>query len=229
LAALSLTILPTLACYQATAWVARHFSLESLGAIPLLTGLPRWCLSSFNALFLANFLFRGLLPFLFPLCIMCAVLLKRRPPLPPEFYLLIAVALSCCVQPLLAGPVVCGRDILRLNALAFLPILGALGLLLREAKLPPLSSPALLLCGSFIALGSLHHRLAYNGPAAREEGSVAVAGSVITSAATQFICLYCLLAFLVGALFWLAVPRCAPPEAKLTSRKRAPQLGETRS
>ena len=222
LVALSLIILPALACYEVTAWVARGFAAESLGAIPLLTGLLRWCRSDFNAPFLANFLFRGLLPFLFPLSIMCAVLLKRRPALPPEFYFLIAVALSCCVQPLLSGPVVCGHAILRLNALACLPVLAALGLLLREAKLPPLSSPALLLCGSFIALGSLHHRLIYNGPAVREDPSVAVAGSTISPAGTLFICLYCVMAFLTGVLFWLASPRSAPRLTELPSPDRTP-------
>jgi len=191
-------------CYLATASVAKGFSQESIGAFALLTGLPRWVLSGFNAGLLANFLFRGIFPFLFPLCIGCAVLSRTRPPLPIEFYLLIAMVLACCLQPLLGGPITTGPDVLRLNLLAYAPLLAALGLLLREAKLPGYSESLMVVCGSLIAIGSLHPRFTYNGSASKGETGMSLMGTHESSPAVQFICLYCLSAFLLGVLIYLS-------------------------
>jgi len=191
-------------CYLVTGAVAREFSsAKSEGVYFMLTGLPRWALSEFNAGFLANFVFLGIFPFLFPLSIGCAVFLRTRPPLPKEFYLLIAMVLACCLQPFLAGPSFMGHGILRLNLLAYVPLLAALGLLLREARLPAHSESLMLVCGILIAVGSLHPRFTYNGGTKPPVGPI-ILGTVEPLISMWFVCLYCLSALLVGVAIYLS-------------------------
>jgi hypothetical protein len=82
--------------------------------------------------------------------------------------MLIAMVLACCLQPLLGGPnpVATGTGalgIVRLNLLGYVPLLAALGLVLREARLPARSEALMIICGILIAVSSLHPRLTYNG------------------------------------------------------------------
>jgi hypothetical protein len=193
-----------LACYLFLYSVAKGFSSpKSHGLFFMLTELPRWVLTEFNAPSLANFLFRGIFPFLFPLSIGGAVFLRRRPPLPKEFYLLIAMVLMCCLQPLLGGPSFMGPGILRLSLLGYVPLLAALGLLLREARLPAYSESLMMLCGILIAVSSLHPRLTYNG-GTKASGGTVIMGTAEPSVSMVFICLYCLSALVLGVAIFLS-------------------------
>ena len=85
------------------------------------------------------------------------------------------------------------RLALRLNELALVAVLIALSLLSRANKRTPLPSLAMLLCG----IASLHHRLIFSGPAAREKDLVPLAGTQEFLAGIRFVCSHCLAAFLI--------------------------------
>jgi hypothetical protein len=213
---LFLITLVMLTCYFVTASVAARFSGPSLGVYFMLTGLARWMRSDFNAVTLANFLFKSVFPFLFPLAIGGALLCRTRPRLPREFYLLLAVVIAVCSQPLLGGPnpAITGVNVLgitRLNLLAYVPLLAALGLVFREARLPAQSGSLMMVCGILVAVSSLHPRYIYNG-VAKGGGGAMIMGTAESTASMVFVCIYGASALLLAVAMYLSAARSPSPK-----------------
>jgi hypothetical protein len=213
---LFLVTLVTLTCYFVTASVAARFSGPSLGVYFMLTGLLRWFMHEFNAVRLANFLFKSIFPFLFPMAIGGALLYRARPRLPREFYLLLAVVIAVCSQPLLGGPnpTITGVNVLgvtRLNLLAYVPLLAALGLMFREARLPAQPGSLMMVCGVLVAVSSLHPRYTYNG-VAKVGGGTQIMGLAESTASMVFVCIYGASALLLAVAMYLSAARSASPK-----------------
>jgi hypothetical protein len=106
---------------------------------------------------MVEFLSRGIISYVFPLLLLIAVEshLKGRDR-PWEFFICIAITLSLLCQPFVAGPTLVGKNMTRLSALGFVPLLIAFALRLKDLRFDFQASHYFLLTG-LIMLGSFHH------------------------------------------------------------------------
>ena len=146
--------------YLGTARLAAGFSLPNENAEHLL-GMAHWLTTQFNALVLADFLLRALMPTLIPVALLLGIGADKTRSGRGSNAVPMLLFASLCIwaQPMLGGPDMIGGTVIRLVAIGLLPLCLALAIRLRDAGAfaERNSRWHLAWVGVLVALASLHH------------------------------------------------------------------------
>ncbi len=135
----------------------------------VLVGLLNWATTSFDLRILSVFLVRALVPFVIPVCFIFGLLFRYSPqkwegPEKTKIFLLLGSVILICSQPILGGPMITGANLTRLNTLAIVPLLMALGVTLKKLNVEEeLFDRVFPFACLFVGLGSFHHISSYLG------------------------------------------------------------------
>jgi len=161
-----------------------------------LVGLLNWTSTSFSLKELSVFLFRALVPFVIPVCFVLALVFRYSPrkwpgPERTKVFLLLGSVILICSQPILGGPIITGANLPRLNNLAIVPLLIAIGVILKwlnvEEELFDRVFPYACL---FASVGSFHHVFSYLGGSNSQRAGQFTMVSFLLGAMLFFIVLY---------------------------------------
>ena len=161
-----------------------------------LVGLLNWTSTSFNPKELSIFLLRAFVPFVIPVCFILALLFRYRPkkwfgPEITKVILLLGTVILICSQPILGGPMITGANLTRLNNLAIVPLLIAIGVILKWLKVEEELFDSVFPCAClFSCVGSFHHVFSYLGASNSQRAGQFTMVSFLLGGMMFFVALY---------------------------------------
>jgi len=154
--------------YKVSGSLAATFSGPNAN-VAHVVGLANWARTAFDMKVLSEFIVRGLMPFMIPLFFILAFVprfssAKGKNSQRTKIILLFGTVFLICSQPFLGGPLITGPNITRLNCLAIIPFLTALGLGFKEHQIEDRLLELVFPFGCLIvSLGSFHHVFSFLG------------------------------------------------------------------